>query len=230
MVAQARQVVQTSVGAAAAYVDGCALGHARGITIVLGHGAGRGSNCDDLVALAQALPTRGIAVVRIDQPWVVAGRKIAPRPQALDVAWVETIAELRERGLITDTLVVGGRSAGARVACRTASTVGADAVVAIAFPLTPPSTRPEDAQRRVELATASAGGSRPVLVVQGARDQFGGPPDFDDLDVGPLVIRGLPYADHSLRVPARAPVSSGEIHELLVEHVVEFSLALSDRR
>ena len=197
---------------------------------MLGHGAGRGSDSADLVALARALPPRGIAVVRIDQPWVVSGHKIAPRPEMLDVAWIETIAELRDRGLVADILVVGGRSAGARVACRTASTVAADAVVAVGFPLTPPSARGSSAPRRAELVTASAAGSRPVLVVQGTRDRFGAPTDFEPLDAGSLVVRGLPYADHSLRVPARAPISSAEIQELLVEHVVEFSLAVADRR
>src|SRR5699024_5343942 len=105
-------------------------------------------------------------VVRYEQPWRVAGRKIAPRPAALDAGWLaatEQVAALAGRL----PLIVGGRSAGARVACRTADTVGAAGVVCLAFPLHPPG-RPERT-RVAELLQATV----PVLVLQGERDTFG---------------------------------------------------------
>ncbi len=102
-------------------------------------------------------------MVLVEQPWRVAGGRVAPRPATLDTAWVEILSGLRHAG----PLVVGGRSAGARVACRTAVEVGAAGVLALAFPLHPPG-RPE-ASRAEELADAGV----PVLVVQGDVDPFG---------------------------------------------------------
>ncbi|MFN8031062.1 MAG: alpha/beta family hydrolase [Dermatophilaceae bacterium] len=114
-------------------------------TVVLGHGAGGGLGASDLVLLARALPERGYRVILIEQPWKVAGRKIAGRPPTLDAAWVPMIAALG----IVGPLVVGGRSAGARVACRTAAEVGAGGVLCLSFPLHPPG-KPE-ASRAGEL-------------------------------------------------------------------------------
>ena len=125
----------------------------------LGHGAGGGIDAADLVALAATLPSFGITVVRYEQPWRVAGRKLAPRPAALDMGWMEAVSHVAEiaAGL---PLIVGGRSAGARVACRTADAVGAVAVVCLAFPLHPPG-KPETS-RIGELLQPVV----PVLVVQ----------------------------------------------------------------
>src|SRR4051812_15150529 len=103
-------------------------------TLVLGHGAGRGVDAPDLVALARALPRLGVSVHRVQQPWVVAGRKVAPRPHILDLATVACLNTIRVR----PPLVLGGRSAGARVACRIAASMGAVGCVALAFPLHPP--------------------------------------------------------------------------------------------
>src|SRR5262245_12551724 len=103
-------------------------------TVVLGHGAGGGIQAPDLVALARELPRRAISVVRVEQPWQVAGRKVSAPPAMLDRAWLAVLEELE----IRTPLVVGGRSAGARVACRTALHTGARGVVALAFPLHPP--------------------------------------------------------------------------------------------
>ena len=108
------------------------------MTLVLGHGAGGGIEARDLVALAKALPERGVTVVRVEQPWRVAGRKVAGPPATLDRAWLAVLEALAVAG----PLVVGGRSAGARVACRTAAQVGAAGCLALAFPLHPPG-RPE---------------------------------------------------------------------------------------
>lgn len=159
-------------------------------TLVLGHGAGGGIEARDLVVLAESLPRSGVTVVRVEQPWRVAGRRVAALPGTLDKAWVAVLAALEVSG----PLVVGGRSAGARVACRTAGEVGAAAALALAFPLHPPG-RPERS-RLDELSGAGV----PTLVVQGERDAFGGPGAFPG-GRRPYVVHPVPGADHSFRVP-----------------------------
>jgi uncharacterized protein len=158
-------------------------------TLALGHGAGGGIGARDLTALAAALPGEGITVVRVEQPYRVAGKKAAPAPTTLDRAWVAAVEAIRRNG----PLAVGGRSAGARVACRTASAVGAIAVVALAFPLHPPG-RPERS-RLDELVGAGV----PTLVMQGERDPFGRPEEFPG---GPFELVAVPHADHGMAVPA----------------------------
>ena len=96
--------------------------------VVLGHGAGRGVDTPDLLGLARDLPAEGVAVVLVDQPWVLAGRKVAAAPAQLDLAWVAALRHARRAAGVTRAapLVVGGRSAGARVACRTRKKSGAN--------------------------------------------------------------------------------------------------------
>ena len=106
--------------------------------LVLGHGAGGGVGAPDLEALT-ALTADGWVVARVEQPWRVAGRRIATPPAQLDTAWLAVLHRLTTgRARLPVPLVVGGRSAGARVACRTAAAVGATAVLALSFPLHPP--------------------------------------------------------------------------------------------
>lgn len=138
-------------------------------TLVLGHGAGGGAGAPDLVAVSDAAAAAGWRVLRVEQPWRVAGKRIAPAPPRLDLAWSAVLDRLREDGVLAGPLVLGGRSAGARVACRTATAQGAAGVVGLAFPLHPPG-RPEKS-RAGELTGAGV----PVLVVQGETDAFGGP-------------------------------------------------------
>ncbi len=137
--------------------------------LVLGHGAGGDVDAPDLTALRAACLEAGVAVARVTQPYRVAGRR-APAPAAhLDEAWIAAVAAARaDRRLANLPLIVGGRSSGARVACRTARALGAVAVVALAFPLHPPG-RPERT-RDAELDTGV-----PTLVVNGDRDPFGVP-------------------------------------------------------
>ena len=161
------------------------------LTLVLGHGAGGGIEARDLVVLAKDLPEWGVTVVRVEQPWRVAGRRVAGAPATLDKAWLAVLGALDIGG----PLVVGGRSAGARVACRTASQVGAVGCLALAFPLHPPG-RPEKS-RLDELVGAGV----PTLVVQGERDAFGGPTTFPRKRSS-YVVRRIPGADHSFRVAA----------------------------
>lgn len=159
-------------------------GEVRGL-LMLGHGAGGGTAAGDLGLAAEVALGRGLAVALIEQPYRVAGRR-APAPAAqLDTAWTAVAAHLRER-FADLPLVVGGRSSGARVACRTASAVGAEGVLCLAFPLTPPKNRPS---RLPELDAVTA----PVLVVQGENDAFGCPPTAPGRRV--VVVAG----DHSLK-------------------------------
>jgi predicted alpha/beta-hydrolase family hydrolase len=167
----------------------------RRATLVLGHGAGGGIGAADLVALADGLPPHGIEVVRLEQPWVGAGRRVAAPPPTLDLAWLAVLEQLA----VTGPLLVGGRSAGARVACRTAAAVGAAGVLALSFPLHPPG-RPEKS-RLPELDLPSAAGL-PTLVLQGTRDPFGGASDIPAA-AGRLVVP-IEGGDHSLRVPVAA--------------------------
>ncbi len=197
-------IVSTAVGPARATVHRSS-GKPRG-TLALGHGAGGGIEARDLVALAAALPAAGITVVLVEQPWRLAGRKVATPPAQLDIAWIAVLAELHP----DPTLIVGGRSAGARVACRTARTVGASGCLALAFPLHPPG-RPERS-RAAELLEAGV----PTLVVQGERDPFGGPGEFP---AGTRLV-AVPWADHSFGVPARAGLAPYAVTDLIVEAVL----------
>jgi predicted alpha/beta-hydrolase family hydrolase len=136
--------------------------------VVLGHGAGGGIGAADLVAAAEAATAAGLAVALVEQPYRVAGRRSPPRAPVLDAAWLAVVASLRSGPLRGLALIAGGRSSGARVACRTAAEAGADAVLCLAFPLQPPGGRPS---RQDELDGVRV----PALVVQGERDPFGTP-------------------------------------------------------
>ena len=153
--------------------------------LVLGHGAGGGVGAPDLKAAAETANGEGVSVVLVEQPYRVAGRKSpAPAPQ-LDAAWTAVCAQLPiDSGV---QLLVGGRSSGARVACRTAEAVGAAGVLCLAFPLHPPG-RPEKT-RLGELEAVRV----PVLIVQGESDPFGMPPEAPRRTV--VKLRG----NHSLR-------------------------------
>lgn len=180
-------------------------------TLVLGHGAGGGVEARDLAALAAKLPRRRVSVLRIEQPWRVRGGRVAPAPPRLDAAWLAALTELRrvEPMWLAGPLVIGGRSAGARVACRTAGQLGAAGVVALAFPLHPP-WRP-DATREGELHLVTV----PILVVQGERDPFGGPADIPP---GPQ-LHVVPDGDHGLAVSRRGPLTQAEALDRMVEAV-----------
>jgi len=139
--------------------------------LVLGHGAGGLRWTLDVLATREAAVAAGWVVALVDQPWRVAGLKVGPAPPSLDRAWLPVLEALAP-DLGPGPLVVGGRSAGARVACRTAAAVGARAVVALSFPLHLPG-KPERS-RAAELAAPSGDGIR-VHVVQGRTDPFGTP-------------------------------------------------------
>jgi predicted alpha/beta-hydrolase family hydrolase len=155
--------------------------------LVLGHGAGGGVSAPDLAAAARAAGEAGFTVALVEQPYRVAGRR-SPAPAAqLDAAWLAVVAHLRAEALGDVPLVAGGRSSGARVACRTAAEAGAAGVLCLAFPVHPPG-KPEKT-RLPELDAVEV----PVLVVQGDADPFGMPPETPGRRV--VAIRGT----HSLR-------------------------------
>jgi uncharacterized protein len=160
-------------------------GAARGL-LLLGHGAGGGVSAPDLVVAAGAALALGLHVMLVEQPYRVAGRR-APAPATqLDAAWLAVVEHVR--GELP--LVVGGRSSGARVACRTAAAAGAAGVLCLAFPVHPPGKPEKD--RLPELAQPDV----PVLVVQGQNDPFGRPEPAPGRDV--VLLRG----DHSLKSDA----------------------------
>lgn len=164
--------IRTALGPAIAEVDDVAD---PAFLLVLTHGAGGGVASADLLAARRAGLDAGAVVARVLQPYRVGGARAPGSPARQDAAWHEVVGELRRRhqGL---ALVQGGRSNGARLACRTARVVGAVAVVALAFPLHPPGKAGDpDRSRAPELRAAGV----PVLVVNGDRDPFGVPAAAD---------------------------------------------------
>jgi len=172
--------------------------------LVLGHGAGGGVGSADLVAATGAARSAGLSVALVEQPYRVAGRRSPAPAKQLDAAWIAVVSQLRETHLTGVPILAGGRSSGARVACRTAADTGAVGVVCLAFPLHPPG-RP-DKSRLDELDAVAV----PTLVVQGENDPFGMPPSAPNR----LVVR-VP-GTHSLR--AKAPVAKAVSDWLALRH------------
>lgn len=178
------------------------------VTVLLSHGAGGGIEAIDLQALARHLPGQGVSVLLLEQPWRVAGRKLAGAPATLDAALRAVVDQIRPR----TPLVIGGRSAGARSAARTARDLGASGCLALAFPLHPPG-KPEKS-RVDELVSARVR----TLVIQGERDPFGRPEEFPE----GTELAVVPTADHSFKVPKSAPLSQDEALSVLVEATLEW--------
>ncbi len=160
--------------------------------LVLGHGAGGGVAAPDLQAASDAGQAQGFCVALVEQPYRVAGRRSPAPARQLDAAWSAVIAHLAQSELLGLPLVVGGRSLGARVACRTAAASSAIGVLCLAFPLLPPRRAasakiPESRLPELEAVTVS------TLVIQGRRDPFGMPPAGPNRTV--VAVSG----DHSLR-------------------------------
>jgi uncharacterized protein len=164
--------------------------------LVLGHGAGGGVGAPDLVAVSRAAQEAGLAVALVEQPYRVAGRRSPAPARQLDAAWIAVVEHLRSAQLQGLPLVAGGRSSGARVACRTAAATGAIGVLCLAFPLLPPRRAGSTpaASRIEELDSTTV----PVLVIQGERDPFGMPPEAP----GRTVVRVA--GDHGLKADRAA--------------------------
>lgn len=176
-------LVETPRGPARLHVD--EADDPRGL-LVLGHSAGGSVTAPDLRVLAEAAPRAGIAVVRVEQPYRVAGRRSPAPAEQLDEAWVAAVAAARQMIAADVPLVVGGRSSGARVAARTVRATAAAGLLALAFPL----VNPRGVSRQPELDAVGV----PVLVLQGDRDPFGIPNETPR-----RIVHVLSGADHSLR-------------------------------
>jgi predicted alpha/beta-hydrolase family hydrolase len=170
--------------------------------LVLGHGAGGSVEAPDLIAATAAGAAAGFTVALVEQPYRVAGKKSPPRAPQLDEAWTTVVDDLASHELEGLSLVVGGRSAGARVACRTAGANGAAAVLCLAFPLQPPARAGKEPSpsRQPELEAVTV----PMLIVQGANDRFGMPEPGPNREV--VVVQG----DHSLRKDREAITAAVE--------------------
>lgn len=168
------------------------------LALLLQHGANGSVTAPDLVALATSLPAYGVSTALLQQPFAVAGKKLAPRPVRLDESLAEVVPVVQEWA--GAPLVLGGRSSGARCSTRQAQPLGAVAALALAFPLHPPGN---PAKSRVgELLGCSV----PTLVVQGTRDAFGGPDEFPDLPAHQR-LHVVPDADHGFRVGRSAALT-----------------------
>ena len=183
------------------------------VCIVAGHGAGGGIKARDLQALIEI----GCHLVLVEQPWRVAGKKVAARPAVLDTAWQDVVGQVA----LPDHVVFAGRSAGARVACRTANALGATGVIALAFPLHPPGK--PDRSRITELADVAV----PALVLQGDRDAFGSADEIANaiettVQCGPRSVIRVEYADHGFAVPKRSGVTEAQVTAVIQAAVREF--------
>ncbi|MEU0358284.1 alpha/beta hydrolase family protein [Streptomyces cyaneofuscatus] len=184
------------------------------LVVAVSHGAGGGIEARDLKALAAALPAHGATVALVEQPWRVAGKKVAPAPKTLDTGWRGLWPALAAPRL---PVVAGGRSAGARVACRTAAELGAAAVLALSFPLHPPG-RPEKSRADELLGTGV-----PTLVVQGGNDPFGRPEEFPP---GAYELAQVPYGDHGFAVPKKSGLTEAQAMEVLTGAVTGWLTSL----
>ena len=203
--------VDTPLGVARLHLDHAVARRSPRGTLILGHGAGGGVDARDLAVLATQLPPAGFDVVRVEQPWRVRGGRVAVAPPRLDVAWLHCLRHLSTTTDVSVPWIVGGRSAGARVAFRCVGRSDRDVAGAIglSFPLHPPG-RPER-DRRAEITTEV-----PVLIVQGDRDPFGSPPEFEGVPVN-VDLAVVPGADHGLRVRRTGVLTQAEAEELIVE-------------
>jgi predicted alpha/beta-hydrolase family hydrolase len=184
--------IETPHGPARTYLH--AVDEPRG-ALVLGHGAGGGVQAPDLVAATEAANEEGFSVALVEQPYRVAGRRSPAPAKQLDAAWIAAVTHLKAEQLANLPLVVGGRSLGARVACRTIDETGAVAVLCLAFPLEPPQRAGKPRKSRLaELDAVTV----PALVIQGERDPFGMPPPGPTREVATVA------GDHGLKADPAA--------------------------
>ena len=184
--------IETPFGPARVHVHGATAARA---ALVLGHGAGGGVAAPDLVAARDAALSERVRVALVEQPYRVAARRAPPAAAQLDAAWITVVGELRANELSGLPLIVGGRSLGGRVACRTVTATGARAVLCLAFPLEPPRRAGKPPESRLPELD---GVTLPTLVVQGERDPFGIPPP------GPLREVVIVAGDHGLKSDVQA--------------------------
>ena len=180
--------IETPHGPARAHVDQAANA---GAALIMGHGAGGGVESKDIQTTRDVAVDLGVSVALVEQPYRVAGRRSPAPANQLDAAWTAVVEHLAAGDFQNLDLITGGRSIGARVACRTAEALGAVAVLCLAFPVQPPQRKgkPRAPDRLDELDAVTV----PTLVVQGESDQFGVPPE------GPKRTVNLVPGTHTLR-------------------------------
>ena len=207
--------VDTPQGPGRFFVD---LAEQASSILVLGHGAGGGVAAAELELLARSLPELGTTVVRFEQPWRTAGRTVGAPPPRLDEAWLAAMGWLVEQEWAEYPLVVGGRSAGARVACRTASEMVPVGIVCLAFPLHPPGQPGKS--RIVELLAPTV----PRLVLQGSKDSFGTPAEIRTAigQTQDITVVELPGANHGYRVAKSSSFTPADLRMTLVAEVSRF--------
>lgn len=215
-----RLLIDTPAGQAAVVLHCAQEGRA---VLLLGHGAAGGIEAPDLVAATRAATKAGVHVALVEQPYRVAGRRAPATARQLDAAWLAVAEQLSERSFVDLPMVFGGRSSGARVACRTAGDGQAVAVLCLAFPLHPPG-RPERSRAAELLGTGL-----PTLVVQGGRDPFGRPGEFPP--GGSYELAEVPGGDPGFAVPKSGPLGPEEAMGLLTGHVARWlDRTVPDRR
>jgi len=213
-------LVDTPQGPGRLFVD---LAEQPSSILVLGHGAGGGVGAVDLELLTRNLPAIGTSVVKFEQPWRTAGRKAGAPPPKLDEAWCAALDWLVGQEWAQHQLLVGGRSAGARVACRTASRTKPAAIVCLAFPLHLPG-RP-DKSRVAELLAPEV----PRLVLQGTKDSFGTPEQIR-IAIGTaegIKLVELPGADHGYRIGKASDFTPADLRVTVVTEVGRFIAAVA---
>lgn len=184
-------------------------------TLVLCHGNTGGVGSWDLQALAGHLPQIGVDVALVEQPWAVSQSKTAAPAERLDAVFREVVMDLRRSGTGLRRLVVGGRGAGARVACRTASDIRADAVLNLAFPLHRSGRLSPD--RAEELAMAAR--ACPVVTLQGEFDPHGRPVEISRAASGVgarVLVVSVPWCDHVFKLPRKASITREEASMVLL--------------
>jgi predicted alpha/beta-hydrolase family hydrolase len=206
------QLVSTPVGQAR--IDWYqARGVARAV-LVLGHGSATGVECADLQAIATVLPSQGITVALVTQPYRLERGSRASDEPSLDLAWQAVWPEVAGSGL---PIVAGGRSAGSQVACRTAKTLGARAVLILSYPLLGPGSPQE------LVATGL-----PVLIVQGGRDPYGRPDQFPPLPPSAQLV-DIPFANHTFGVPPDSDITPAATLATITDNVSEWLDGLLSR-
>lgn len=184
------------------------------LVLAVGHGAGGGIEARDLKALAAALPGHGVTVALVEQPWRVAGKKVAPAPKTLDTGWRGLWPALAAPGL---PVVSGGRSAGARVACRTATELGAAAVLALSFPLHP------RASPRSPAPTNCSAPECPPWWCRAATTRSSKPDEFPP---GPYALAEVDHGDHGFAVPKRSGATEEQTMRVVTDAVAGWIASL----
>ena len=178
-------------------------------TLLLSHGAGGGHRGPRPQALGDDLPRNGVTVVLLEQPWRLAGRKVATPPATLDAGLVAAANRLKTR----TPLVVGGRSAGARSAARCARQLGAVGLPGAGLPAAPAGQAGEVAARRAARRPgADAGDPGRARHLRPAR---GVPRPTSTWP-------SCPAADHGFKVPARGELTEADAMGIIVESTLEW--------